>query len=59
MIGDIEKAVKTLYEAIKNDLPQHSTPDNIYEKMSPYFGIASATADIGDKVMEAIKCMIN
>lgn len=59
MIGDIEKALATLYPLIKDEIKDNKDKKSIAEKIAPYFTIGNAGTNIIDKLLPYIDKLTN
>jgi hypothetical protein len=59
MIGDIEKAIATLYPIIKDEIKDKKDKKSIIEKIAPYFTIGNAGTNIVDKLLPYIDKFLN
>jgi len=59
MIGDIEKALATLYPLIKDEIKDNKDKKSIVEKIAPYFTIGNAGTNIIDKLLPHIDKFLN
>jgi len=59
MIGDIEKALATLYPLIKDEIKDSKDKKSIIEKIVPYFTIGNAGTNIIEKLSPYIDKIIN
>ena len=54
MIGDIEKAIATLYPIIKDEIKDKTDKKSIIEAINPYINIANMGANILDKILNIL-----
>jgi hypothetical protein len=59
MIGDIEKALVTLYPLIEDKIKDTKDKKSIIDKIVPYFTIGNAGTNIGDKLLPYIDKIFN